>query len=614
MRIKSPHSWFPILLPLSFCLALLIPSYVGAQADDKEKAQKELEQKQVLERKSLALLDEIVAASWSLKLPENRSLVMASAADLLWAKDEKRARNLFWEAFNSLGLPNVPAEDSSTQPATAKDPKTKGEVSKRAQTEKTQTLNQYYVMFGLRRDFLRRVAQRDPQLALEMLRATRLRPPLDVKANYLPDERDVEQEIANVAVSHDPKQALLIARESLTRGLTFQLLGVLFELKRLSPETASEFAGDLIDKIQTANLATDMVAWSISMELLRLARTRDVPADNSTLGGPALKLTEDQKRQLVELLINAAMSATAKGNLVMDLAEIMPEVEQFAPDRVTNLRTRMAEASRLVGQNQGELQLYGSLESKGTPEDLVKAGASAGEDMRRELFQAAVTKAILQNKTEALRDFIKNNVADGSQRNNLTKLLDENQLGWAVRRGDVDELRKLLPVITLKAQRATAMAEIAMLLEKKGEHDEALKMADDALALVKVDLASETQSNALMAVLLAYSLINPPRAFALIEPIVDRLNDDISRLLLLDRVVRSGAVKNGEILMLQTISPDFAILRFGKGIVALANADFNRTKALADRFQRTELRLMAELMIAQALLRDNPPVAKTSAP
>jgi hypothetical protein len=614
MRIKSPHSWFPILLLLSFCLALLTPAYVEAQADDKEKAQKDLEQKQMLERKSLVLLDEIVAASWSLKLPENRSLVMASAADLLWTRDEKRARNLFWEAFNSLGLPNAPADDSSTQRATAKDSKTREEASKRAQTEKAQTLNQYYAMFGLRREFLRRVAQRDPQLALEMLRATRLRPPVDVKGSYLPDERDVEQEIANVAVSRDPKQALLIARESLTRGLTFQLLGVLFELKRLSPETASEFAGDLIDKIQTANLATDMVAWSISMELLRLARTRDVPADNSTLVGPALKLTEDQKRQLVELLINAALSATAKGNLVMELAEIMPEVEQFAPDRVANLRTRMAEASRLVWQNQGELQLYGSLESKGTPEDLVKAGASAGEDMRRELFQAAVTKAILQNKTEALRDFIKNNVEDGSQRNNLTKLLDENQLGRAVSRGDVDELRKLLPVITLKAQRATAMAEIAMLLEKKGEHDEALKMADDALALVKVDLANESQSNALMAVLLAYSLINPPRAFALIEPIVDRLNDDISRLLLLDRVVRSGAVKNGEILMLQTISPDFAVLRFGKGVVALANADFNRTKALADRFQRTELRIMAELMIAQSLLRDNPPAAKTSGP
>jgi hypothetical protein len=35
-----------------------------------------------------------------------------------------------------------------------------------------------------------------------------------------------------------------------------------------------------------------------------------------------------------------------------------------------------------------------------------------------------------------------------------------------------------------------------------------------------------------------------------------------------------------------------------------ANADFNRTKATADRFQRNELKIMARLLIAQALLRN----------
>jgi hypothetical protein len=141
------------------------------------------------------------------------------------------------------------------------------------------------------------------------------------------------------------------------------------------------------------------------------------------------------------------------------------------------------------------------------------------------------------------------------------------------------------------------------------------------LVLVKVDLASQAQSNALMAVVLAYSLIDPVRAFAIVEPIIDRMNDDVARLLLLDRVVRSGAVKNGEIIMQQpgVISLDLAILKFGQGVVALANADFNRTKAMADRFQRNELKIMARLLIAQALLRNleqtaNKPDANKNAP
>jgi len=44
----------------------------------------------------------------------------------------------------------------------------------------------------------------------------------------------------------------------------------------------------------------------------------------------------------------------------------------------------------------------------------------------------------------------------------------------------------------------------------------------------------------------------------------------------------------------------------------MANADFNRTKAAADRFQRNELRIMARLMIAQALIRDSAKVAAST--
>jgi len=81
----------------------------------------------------------------------------------------------------------------------------------------------------------------------------------------------------------------------------------------------------------------------------------------------------------------------------------------------------------------------------------------------------------------------------------------------------------------------------------------------------------------------------------------------------LDRVVKSGAVKNGEILMQQPgVSLDFGILKYGPGVVAMANADFNRTKAAADRFQRNELRIMARLMIAQALIRDSANVAAST--
>jgi hypothetical protein len=159
------------------------------------------------------------------------------------------------------------------------------------------------------------------------------------------------------------------------------------------------------------------------------------------------------------------------------------------------------------------------------------------------------------------------------------------------------------------------MAEIAMMLEKKGKHDDALKLLDEAQTLVKLDLTSQSQSEALLAVLLADALIDPDRAFTAIEPIIDRANDNLGKLLLLDKLIKSGFVKDGEIKLQRPgiISMDFAIFKYGKGVVALANADFNRTKSLTDRLQRNELRVMARLLMVQSLMRTGEPSEKNSA-
>ena len=151
-----------------------------------------------------------------------------------------------------------------------------------------------------------------------------------------------------------------------------------------------------------------------------------------------------------------------------------------------------------------------------------------------------------------------------------------------------------------------AMTWLAILLEKKGQHDEAVALLDEARALVKVDLANQKESDALLAVMLGYSMVDPSKAFGMIEPIIDRTNEDISKLVLLDKIAKTGAIRNGEIIMNQQRIPiDYAMLQYSPGVAALGKADFDRTKGLADRFQRNELRIVARLLLAQALLRDS---------
>jgi tetratricopeptide (TPR) repeat protein len=319
-----------------------------------------------------------------------------------------------------------------------------------------------------------------------------------------------------------------------------------------------------------------------------------------------LKLDIEKRRQLVEMITDAAMSVSANSTLLNSIPDLMPEIYKFVPERVALLRKKLSVFEQTLNKEQRSWNEYSSLMRRGSPEDMIAGSLKADDDQQRMLRQQAIAVAILRRRADALRDFIKNEIEDDSLQRSLMDDLDTQQITAATVRGDADELRTLLPRVRRTEERARAMAEIAVVLEKKGDHDEAVRLLDEARTLIKVDFESETQSNALLALVAAYALVEPPKAFAIIERTIDRANDQIARALLLDKIARSGVVKNGELLMQNsgTISPEYMLFRYGKAVIALANADFNRTRAAADRFERMELRLMMRLLLAQSLLED----------
>lgn len=598
MGIKTILSTSLLLVSMLF----LVPQTVTAQVGEKEKAQQERERKQQLERKTYVLVDEIVAGALSLKLPENRSFVFAAAADLLWEHDEPRARNLFWDALNTLTLlakpvnPNAPEKNQKGAKPSAKEKEPK---------DKGQSKREYFAVFALRQDLITRVARRDPQLALDMLRSSR-QPP--VEPNYesfpFPDDRALEQQIAAEAAARDPEKALQLARDSLAKGLSHELFNLLYRLNQKDAGVGTKFAGDIIDKLRGRNIGTDSYSAHIAVSLLSFSRPpREV--SNEKIRGPQirrLKLNRDQRRELVEMITNAALTGSANANLLFTISDIMPEVEEFVPERVTLLKGKMAAFSQTLNKQQKIWNEYNSLVDNGTPEDVLRLASRAGND-QRELEQQAVELAVMRRRGDALREFVNTEIEDQSRRKTLLDALDAAEIDLAAYKGDVEELQKLLPRIRRPEERARAMAQIAVALEKKGIHDEALKMLDEAQILLKTDLNDAAQTNALLALVAAYALVEPAKAFGIIEHTIDRANNEVARFLLLDKIAKSGAVKKGEIRLQQAgmVPIDVAVFKYGKAITALAISDFDRTKAAADRFERNELRLMVRLLLAQAL-------------
>lgn len=579
------------LLGLLLLLPLSASSF--AQVSDKEK---EAERKQQIERKTYVLVDEIAGAAPGLKLPENRSFIFAAAADLLWEHDEPRARNLLWDALNTLNLMN-----SGSQV-------TKGE--KPSEKERQQNFTQYFALFRLRQELLQRVARHDPQLALDMLRSSR-QPPLEPLAWMRdgfapPDDRSLEQQIATEAAARDPQKALQLARESLAKGFSFQLIPLLFRLNQKNAEMGTKFAGEVISKLRGRNLATDLQGSSIAVSLLTFSRIPTEPTlTKSSLTNQRLTLAEEQRRELVELITNAALAESGNANLLYALSGILPEIKEFAPERVALVQKKLAAFNQTLTKEQRISDEYNSLIRNGTPEELLKLADTASDNDRRWMQQQAVVMVAMRGRADSFREFINTEISDESRRKSLLDALDTEQINIALEKSDTEELQKLLPKIRHKEERARAMSELAITLEKKGKHDEALTLLNEAQTLIKTGFENDTQAKALLALVGAYALVEPARAFGIIERTIDRANDEMAKLLLLDKFISTGIIKKGELSMQHStmIPIDFAVFKYGKSVAALANADFDRTRAAADRFERNELRLMARLLLAQALLR-----------
>lgn len=431
-----------ILQPITFGQEKII------RTTDSQK-EKEAAERQELEKQTLVLLNEIVSAAWGLKLPENRVFIMSNAGDLLWTIDEKRARALYWDAvntFNSMSL---------SLPATTEN------LSK---SEKDKIAQSYYSNFGLRQGLQLHVAHRDSQLALDMLRASH-QVALSLEPDFpFADERTLEQQIAGEVAARDPVRALQIAQQSLAKGLSFEALNLLYQLNQKDAEKATQFASDIIAKLQTINVATDRQASIIGIRLIESSRLHNERT---------LSISDEQKRTLIEIFTNAALSTSANSNLLFQMSEITPEIQQFFPERRALIERKLAAFDETSSKHQRDNSRYNTLIRGGMVEELVRTAATADDETRLSLYNQAVIIAIGQGKSDAFRDFITKEVSDSEDRQKILDSLDDEEISTAAGRKQLDALQKLLPKIRRKEERARAMAELAIMLKEKGDDEQA---------------------------------------------------------------------------------------------------------------------------------------------
>jgi hypothetical protein len=564
-------------------------------SDDARKEKEREEARRALEKKALVLLEEVVGDAQNLKVAENRAHVLAGAADLLWTRDQKRARALFRDAALAVN------EASARTPKGGED----------------QRYRSYWSSVSLRQGFLRTVARRDSQLALELLQATRQQTPNEpVSKNYQqPDpELRLEQSLAMQVAASDPKRALQMAEESLAKGVSHEVLNTIHQLHAKDAEAATKLTRTLISRLRTENLSTNPEALQVAFNLLRRGArlqmmTVSATPTTATAAAKPFELDAQGTRDLIDLLVAGAL--THGGNFLMLLQPLMSEVEKHAPERAPLVRRRLEAFKRTLDPQTRSWNEYGRLLEANAPEAILEAAAKAPADMRLAFYSRAAWLMAENGDTERARQVVNEYLKDSPERGALLSSFDQMAIMHSIKQGKIDAARKLVAQINSAEQRATALARLAVaVVAAKGERKVVLELLEEAQQMTGGRLKTPAQINTQLQVARAYALVEPPRAFEIVESVVERANEMIAAAEILDGFMGRGEVfREGELVLSHGIaSLDTIYLYYGRELSALARADFERAVSAASKFQRPEVRTSAKLLIAQGLLSDRQPL------
>jgi hypothetical protein len=553
-----------------------------------------------LERKALALLEEALSASGELRLTENRVRAQVTAARLLWPRDAEAARAAFKAAADGVV-----------------------ELSAGVDPEDPQFYDAAQAVMQLRGEMVQIAGQFDAKLGLDFLRATRPAfAEAGAAAGFGQNEQVYELNLATRVAAQEPRRALEMAEESLSRGVTAGLLNVLNELRAKDPAAAARLAGAIVKRLRADELVNSHEASAVAQQLLQPTHTADGPSADSTgraaayvgdaqARGVAPLLDEPTRRELVEKVLAAlaggAPNQPGSYNLFHALQALLPEVERYAPGRAAALRRKADELERGFNPQGRLLRPFEELMREGTVEALLEAAAKAPAEVRDQLYMNAAWKSFNEGQDPEGARRILESVSDPQQRAQVRRSIERQARLKATQQGSYAEARQLAARLSSLDEKLTTLLQIAGRAAGEGDAQTARQVLEDARALVEAEARGQQQFSYRLQIADAYTRVDPGAAFEVVESAIGRLDELLDAAAVVDGFGQE-AFKEGELRAQGGYIWHDLIVRCAQALAALAPADFERASAAAGKFRRADARTAARLALAAHLLHTHAPV------
>ncbi|HZS48728.1 MAG TPA: hypothetical protein VFC63_26890 [Blastocatellia bacterium] len=592
------------------------PQTNQTQTDDQKKAQA------ALEEKALRLIDQVVAEAQSLKLPENRIRVDFTAGDMLWAKDETRARMLFADAATNIAQ-MIAAIDTND----------------RRQFASVQVITR------IRQEFLTIVAQHDAKLAQELLNQTRFPQPDQQQPQQQnnpfmrrgdPDVNMEFQLLAQVAAS-DPQQALANAQQMLEKGdYSNALINVLTQLQTKDSSSADKLASKIVSKLSSEDLVTNGSARNLAISILSPGPMPPQDKDNPNPTPPAQGqvLNQSTYTTLITAVVNQAVNVTVpppqpagqqqrggRGGpgggpgggrfndpgvmYLASLQSLLSQIDKYAPNNATALHQKLAQAGFSGTQQSNMRAQINALTQNASADTIMSAAASAPPGMQNRLYQQAAFKALESGDTDKATQ-IANQHLSTDTKTQVLQAIETQQVVNAATQGKTDAVQALLGKMQSDDDRINALIQIANAVAQKGDLKTAQLLLDQAKPMVSHRAANYEQLQEQLKVAEAYAAVDPTQSFKVMEPGINQLNEMVYAASILNGF-EVDIMKQDELPMQQGSTLSNTVAAFSKELGALAKVDFDGAQATAEKFQQPETRLMSKLSVARGVLGGSDP-------
>jgi hypothetical protein len=516
----------------------------------------------LLREKAFNLLESLAGQIGTLQSAENRARLGSNIVASLWAHDEKRARTLLVSVEEDI--------KAGLQYRESNDP------------EDIQT---FRVFLQLRNDTVERIAKHDAESAFAFLKATELISDEPLPYPIAESERAWELRLAKQIVANNPDIALKVGRQSLARGFSHDLLSLLKTLNRKHKEQALILYKEIIFKLRDANLTRDWQAWYFAQNL---AQSFTPPTADESI-----------YKELINIFITSAEAngcsrKTSEGDQRTEfcnrITSLIDQIEKPEPSR---------EGPETPREASDELQ---ELTENGTVEEILEL-ARKYPQMAGDIHWQAILKAQASGDVERARKIATEFNGEPEWRNFMLVQTERYQTRASIDNETLAEMQKRLstiPPIQGVGVLLTAASQIGA-----NDRKTALKLLNQAIGIIQTMKPGKEQTLAQMGLAIVYCLEKNDRGLAIMESLVPKLNDLIAAAIKLENY-DNRYVRDGEWNMTGEGGLGSFLTNLARCAGYFAWCDFDRAVSLAGQFERPEIRLMAQLKLAQGIL-DGPP-------